>query len=194
MFFTGSRFVCLHYHLPSLAYFTNNNTETIIRITQEKLDCETHYSGLVMKLADGQRAASIYYFSLGLINLHFAIWFSSLRRAEQWPQGHWCEYGTRRHPGPSGSDTGATGSAERSPAPRWLVPPACPALPKSSSSCWWLLRAQAIPPHQKLRLGKGSRALDDSGWVYSLPTSPLCPSLPSKLFEIIISVILGNNP
>lgn len=41
MFSTGSRFVCLHCHLPTLAYFINKNAKTIIQITQEKLDCET---------------------------------------------------------------------------------------------------------------------------------------------------------
>lgn len=67
------------------------------------------------------------------------------------------------------------------PAPRRLVPPACPALQKSSSSCWCLLRAWVVPPHQKPRLGKGRCALDDSGWSTLFPPALSLSFTPLKI-------------
>lgn len=72
LFSAGSRFVCLHCHLPTPAYFINKRTKTIIQMTKVKLDCEAHYSGLAMEWDDGQRAASAWCFPLGLITPHLA--------------------------------------------------------------------------------------------------------------------------
>lgn len=89
MFSTASRFVCLHCHLPTLAYFINKKTKTITQTTQEKLGCETHYSSVAMTGAGGRGAASAWYILLGCRDLHLEL-DPALGTGQSGDRGHRC--------------------------------------------------------------------------------------------------------
>lgn len=148
LFSAGSRFVCLHCHLPTPAYFINKRTKTIIQMTKVRLGCEAACSGQAMEWGDGQRAASACCFSLGSITPHLAGGSSSLPSS---PQG-------------SAVTTGLLGGAWKQRASQAVgLGTAAPRLPAALCHPLAQLRRRAAPADGRSVLGS-SHPSESWGW------------------------------